>query len=109
MRQSLTTDPAPTPSALPTVAPDELAGWLGFPTGRTFQNAAPRLVKAHGFPPKLAGRPVWSRRAVLQWIDTMGGATAVAALDHDVPAIAPEFDDDDGGLTLEALYAGGRH
>lgn len=94
------------PTTSPTIGPDELYAWLGYATPASFQNAARGLSERHNFPPKLAGRPIWCRTAVLKWIARQGGAEPVAAL-----ATAPLLEIDDDYLEqtrkdLERLYAG---
>jgi hypothetical protein len=94
----------------PTIKPDELAEWLGYPSADAFQNARPRLVEIHGFPPKLPGKPVWSRRAVLQWIARKGGEEAVHEVaGNAVPNLKIEAGDGSGHgrmPTLEERYGG---
>ncbi|MBT56204.1 MAG: hypothetical protein CMF72_22735 [Mameliella sp.] len=80
----------------PTIDTDELARWLGYASGPKFQNAAPALIKSHGFPRKLPGVKCWSRKAVLQWIDRQGGVDPAMAISG-APLLDPEDHD------LEAL------
>lgn len=90
----------------PTIDTMELAGWLGYQTGERFQNAAPALIKTHGFPRKLPGVKCWSRKAVLQWIERQGGVDPAMAVSG-APFL--EIDEDYLDQTreeLERLYAG---
>lgn len=82
----------PTP---PTIGREELASWLGVQPAHLY-NKLPKLEKDHGFPPKLPGsNGLWSRAAVLAWIDrTLGTEPPPAA-----PA-APH------PPTLEQIYGG---
>lgn len=90
---------------LPTIAPDELASWLGYRHGDAFKDAAAKLASDHGFPRKLPGRPLWSRVAVLQWIARTGGVEPGAAV-AGAPALDPP-DEDFAALSaeLERQYA----
>ncbi|MFD2138839.1 hypothetical protein [Ancylobacter oerskovii] len=53
----------------PTIGREELALWLNV-TPDHLTSKLPRLVAEYGFPPKLPGfNGLWSRAAVIAWID----------------------------------------
>lgn len=94
----------------PTVSAELLAEWLGYAGAPNFQNASRKLIAEHGFPRKLPGLRLWSRAAVLQWIERCGGAdpaislAGAAAFD---PVLDPGFDHIEAARQdLERLYAG---
>lgn len=91
---------------VPTINAQELADWLCYASTAAFQNAAPRLIAEHGFPRKLPGRPIWSRKAVLQWIERQGGVEPAVSR-----ATAPVLDIGEDEFEtirkgLEARYVG---
>jgi hypothetical protein len=93
-------------SPRPTIDADELALWLGYASGKNFQDASRKLITEHRFPKKLPGLRLWSRKAVLQWIERQGGVDTALTL-AGAPTLEPTDEDfEEIRRELERTYAG---
>ncbi len=70
---------------------EAVAEYLGYRSAKSFQSRLP-VLRANGFPPRIAGLHRWDRAAIDRWLDEQSGIT------HDDPA-------DEMGRGLDAWAA----